>query len=127
MLVPLTMGSVGCSTLHSEQTLLIKLGTRMEPYVQEVFADDPLGHWRLEGEVEGALGATSKGRFFKDQELLELKGADFGGTEFAVEMWVKDVGGDLLTYTTPKGPRGRDSATSRHRLILPAFGGLMKL
>jgi len=78
-------------------------------YVREVGADDPRGHWRLDGGADaihpGAIegdpdGATA----FDGRTSRRLVGAgDLGGPEFTVELWEKDAKGSLLSYATTEG------------------------
>ena len=93
-------------------------------YLQEVLADEPISHWRLNGDVMGAVKVdTDKALgLASSADAIELKAADFGGDEVAVEMWIKDCSGPLLTYRTVEG--GYDFRLSiQEGLVIDLAGG----
>lgn len=75
------------------------------PYVQEIASDAPLGHWRLDEGVSGALTVeVESGASFDGQTVRVLAQDDFGGRAWTVELWASQVaGGALLSYVDPQG------------------------
>ena len=94
----------GCALATVERPLDIQGEARPAPYAQEVYADEPLAHWRLSGSAPGAIQSDADGALrLKEGEQKTLEGADMGGPEAAFEVWVKDARGTALSYSGPDG------------------------
>lgn len=76
------------------------------PYVQEIAADEPLGHWRMDGDADGALlSEPDAGLRFDGARQMALRADDFGGRAFGVECWARDLDrGTIFSYATARRP-----------------------
>ena len=91
-----------CASIPKEAPLPHRISSTAPPFIQEVYADEPLAHWRLTGPLSGAIKDDADGALlFKEGQGLELDQAEIGGSDFSVELWLKNARGTALTYCGP--------------------------
>ncbi len=76
------------------------------PYAQEIAADAPVGHFRLDGAEDGALEIELDGAWrFDGRTSRELVAPAFGGEAWTVELWARRIeGGTLIAMSGARDP-----------------------
>lgn len=89
--------------------------SKQPPYVREMLADGPLGHWRLSGDTPGAIANdVDRATTFDGGKALVLPAPAFGGTEGAVELWLRDGQGTVASYAARGQPEAFVLRVSDH-------------
>ena len=90
---------LGCSPAELEYPISTLDRSSFSPYVQEVQADEPVDHWRLDQIPHGAVKGDTDGYVHLTQgEKIVLKNKDLGGKEFSVELWLRNANGNVLSF-----------------------------
>ena len=94
----------GCGSPQVNTVGALHSQSIMSSYQLDLDADQPLAHWRISGLETGAIAGAQKGsRSFKLGQSQILRGADIGGDELSVELWLKNAQGTVLRYMGAEG------------------------